>query len=49
MHKVRDYIPKPKLLNLATFYSKIYWPNFNFIFPFMKTLENDFEVNCDKY
>jgi len=49
MNKVRYCIPKPNLLNLANLYSKTYWPNFNFIFPFMKTLENDFEGNCDKY
>jgi hypothetical protein len=49
MLKVRDCIPKPTLLNLETYYSKTYWPNFNLTFPFMKSLENDFEVNCDKY
>lgn len=49
MHKVRDCTPKLNLLNFANFYSKTYWPNFNFVFPFMKTLENDFEMHCEKY
>jgi hypothetical protein len=49
MLKVRDCIPKRKLLNLEAYYSKTYWPNLNLTIPFMKSLENDFEVNCDKY